>query len=32
VTTVNAIPGLSDEERELILGGNVARLLEGVKR
>ena len=32
VETVNSIPGLSDEERNLILGGNVARLLEGVQR
>jgi aminocarboxymuconate-semialdehyde decarboxylase len=32
VETVKSIPGLSDEERDLILGDNVARLLEGVKR
>lgn len=32
VATVNGIPGLSDEQRDLILGGNVARLLEGVRR
>jgi aminocarboxymuconate-semialdehyde decarboxylase len=30
VDTVNAIPGLSAEQRRLILGGNVARLLEGI--
>ncbi|MEX0863957.1 MAG: amidohydrolase family protein [Acidimicrobiia bacterium] len=30
VDTVNTIPGLSDEQRRLILGGNVARLLEGI--
>ncbi len=30
VDTVNAIPGLSDEQRQLIVGGNVARLLEGI--
>jgi aminocarboxymuconate-semialdehyde decarboxylase len=32
VETVNAVPGLSDEERQLILGDNVARLLEGIER
>lgn len=32
VETVNSIPGLSDEERQLILDGNVTRLLEGIKR
>jgi aminocarboxymuconate-semialdehyde decarboxylase len=32
VDTVNAIPGLSDEQRRLILGGNVTRLLPGVER
>lgn len=32
VATINGIPGLSDGQRQLILGGNVARLLEGVKR
>jgi aminocarboxymuconate-semialdehyde decarboxylase len=32
VGTVNAIPGLSDEQRQLILGENVARLLAGVGR
>jgi aminocarboxymuconate-semialdehyde decarboxylase len=32
VATIDAIPGLSDEARSLILGGNVARLLEGVRR
>jgi aminocarboxymuconate-semialdehyde decarboxylase len=32
VDTVNAIPGLSDEQRQLILGENVARLLAGVGR
>jgi aminocarboxymuconate-semialdehyde decarboxylase len=30
VDTVNAVPGLSAEQRRLILGGNVARLLEGI--
>ena len=30
VDTVNAIPGLSDEQRRLILGGNVTRLIEGI--
>jgi aminocarboxymuconate-semialdehyde decarboxylase len=30
VSTVNTIPGLSDEQRRLILGGNVARLLEDI--
>jgi aminocarboxymuconate-semialdehyde decarboxylase len=30
--TVNSVPGLSDEERNLILGGNVARMLEAVER
>ena len=30
VETVNAIPGLSDEQRQLIVGGNVARLLDGI--
>lgn len=30
--TVNVIPGLSDEQRELILGANIARLLEGIAR
>lgn len=28
VDTVNSIPGMSDEQRQLILGGNVARLLD----
>jgi aminocarboxymuconate-semialdehyde decarboxylase len=32
VDTVNAIPGLSEEQRRLILGENVARLLAGVER
>ena len=33
VETVNAIPGLSDQQRQLILGDNVARLLgQGVGR
>ena len=32
VQTVNEIPGLSDDQRDLILEGNVARLLEGIKR
>ncbi|HEX2153622.1 MAG TPA: amidohydrolase family protein [Acidimicrobiia bacterium] len=32
VTTVNGIPGLSDDQRQLILEGNVARILEGIKR
>lgn len=32
VDTVRSIPGLSDADRELILGGNVARLLEEVRR
>lgn len=32
VNTVNAIPGLSDEQRQLILGENVSRLLQGVAR
>lgn len=32
VDTVNSIPGLSDTQRELILGGNVARILEGMGR
>lgn len=30
VETVNSIPGLSAEQRQLILGGNVARLLESM--
>jgi aminocarboxymuconate-semialdehyde decarboxylase len=30
VDTVNTIPGLSDEQRRLILGGNVTRLLEAI--
>jgi aminocarboxymuconate-semialdehyde decarboxylase len=30
VTTVNEIPGLSDEQRQLILGDNVSRLLQRV--
>lgn len=32
VHTVRSIPGLSDDQRQLILGGNVGRLLEGVRR
>jgi aminocarboxymuconate-semialdehyde decarboxylase len=32
VETVKSIPGLSDEEQELILGGNVSRLLSSVGR
>ena len=32
VDTVASIPGLSDEQRDLILGGNVARLLQGTNR
>ena len=32
VDTVNSIPDLTDEQRDLILGGNVARLLQGIKR
>ncbi|HJU81152.1 MAG TPA: amidohydrolase family protein [Acidimicrobiia bacterium] len=32
VNTVDAIPRLSDEERQLILGENVSRLLQGVVR
>jgi hypothetical protein len=32
VDTVNAIPGLSEAERRLILGENVAGLLAGVER
>lgn len=32
VDTVNAIPGLSDDQRRLILGDNVARLLADVRR
>lgn len=32
VNMVNAIPGLSDEQRQLILGDNVSRLLQGVDR
>lgn len=32
VDTVNAIPGLSTEQRRLILGDNAARLLAGVER
>ena len=32
VHTVSSIPGLSDEQRDLILGGNVARLLQGTRR
>jgi aminocarboxymuconate-semialdehyde decarboxylase len=30
VTTVKEIPGLSDEQRQLILGDNVSRLLQRV--
>jgi aminocarboxymuconate-semialdehyde decarboxylase len=30
VDTVDSIPGLTDEARQLILGGNVARLLAGI--
>jgi aminocarboxymuconate-semialdehyde decarboxylase len=32
VDTVKAIPGLSDRQRELILGGNVVRMLESINR
>jgi aminocarboxymuconate-semialdehyde decarboxylase len=32
VATVESIPGLTEEQRQLILGGNVSRLLEGVGR
>jgi aminocarboxymuconate-semialdehyde decarboxylase len=32
VDTVNAIPGLSQEQRRLILGENVARLVAGIER
>ncbi|MGH8944828.1 MAG: amidohydrolase family protein [Acidimicrobiia bacterium] len=32
VDTVRSIPGLSDDQRQLILGGNVERLLEEVSR
>ncbi|HWB89769.1 MAG TPA: amidohydrolase family protein [Acidimicrobiia bacterium] len=32
VDTVKSIPGLSDDQRQSILGDNVARLLEGVVR
>jgi predicted TIM-barrel fold metal-dependent hydrolase len=32
VDTVASIPDLTDEQRELILGGNVARLLQGINR
>jgi aminocarboxymuconate-semialdehyde decarboxylase len=32
VDTVNAIPGLSQEQRRLILGDNVARLVAGIER
>jgi len=31
VDTVNRVPGLSDDERSLILGGNVSRLLDEVR-
>jgi predicted TIM-barrel fold metal-dependent hydrolase len=31
VATVDSIPGLSDEQRRLILGGNVARILAGIR-
>jgi hypothetical protein len=30
--TVNAIPGLSDDQRQMILGSNVERLLAGINR
>lgn len=32
VDTVRSIPGLSDEQRQQILGGNVIGLIEGVRR
>jgi aminocarboxymuconate-semialdehyde decarboxylase len=32
VDTVTSIPDLTTEQRELILGGNVARLLQGINR
>lgn len=32
VDTINSIPGLSEDDRALILGGTVARLLEAVHR
>lgn len=32
MATVQSIPGLSDEDRQLIITGNVARLLDGIRR
>lgn len=32
VETVQGVPGITDEQRELILGGNVERLLAAIKR
>lgn len=32
VATVQAIPGLSDDDRRMVLEGNVSRILEGIRR
>ncbi|HET9204099.1 MAG TPA: amidohydrolase family protein [Acidimicrobiia bacterium] len=32
VTFIDSIPGLGDEDREAILGGNVQRIIDGIRR